>query len=422
MKSLFAVFFLVPLFLTLLFVLLLSLLCPVASYAKGNDQVKVQFEVLLPRDTPKGDIYISGNCPTLGNWDPHKVKMTRKDRNCTIELPFLPGTQLEFKFTRGSWESVEKSVNGQPIANRTLAVASDGQKVQKYYDKIGSWSDLVAAAGGRVKGATLTGTFQYHENFKTPGLKDRTIIVYLPTDYGINSDKRYPVLYMHDGNNIFDARTSFADEWEVDETIEKLVSQGKMQDIIVVGIYNTSDRIDEYTPCPDSSHGGGKAQIYADFIVNTLKPFIDTTYRTLPDRVHTGIMGSSLGGLVSLYIGQHYPEVFGLIGAMSPSIWWSNLQIVGSFETFLQGTLQKPRIWLDCGTNEEQSDRDGDGINDMLDDTRTMHTMLLRNGYVEGANLGYFEAPNAGHSEIAWSERVWRPLLFFFGIFQEKSK
>ena len=384
-----------------------------STSARAVEMAKVQFTITIPYDTPKGDIFISGNHEALGNWDPSKIKFHRKDRTCTLELSFPVGTVLEFKFTRGSWETVEKSINGQEIPNRVLTVTKNGAT---YQDKVASWRDVIEANGGKLRGSTLSGVFQYHENFQTPGLLDRTIIVYLPTDYDKNPDKKYPVLYMHDGNNLFDARTSFAGEWEVDETIKKLVANNQMQEIIVVGIYNTKERIAEYTPVPDPSHGGGQGKIYADFVVKTLKPFIDSKYRTLTDREHTGVMGSSLGGLISLYIGQEYPEVFGLIGAMSPSVWWSKLQILQSFGDFLQNYQgPKPKIWLDCGTSEETDDRDGDGINDMLDDTRNMRDLLLKNGYVTDVNLGYFEAQYASHSEIAWASRVWRPLVFFFG-------
>jgi enterochelin esterase-like enzyme len=167
---------------------------------------------------------------------------------------------------------------------------------------------------------TLTGDIRYHKNFHSKVLNnDRDIIVYLPPGYETNKNKRFSVFYMHDGQNLFDGATSFipGQEWKVDETAQSLINAHKIEPLIVVGIYNTGkDRVNEYTPAQDPKYkAGGNADLYARMLVEELKPFIDRTYRTKPDAAHTGLGGSSLGGLVSLYLGLTVPgtEVCGCV-------------------------------------------------------------------------------------------------------------
>jgi predicted alpha/beta superfamily hydrolase len=230
----------------------------------------------------------------------------------------------------------------------------------------------------------------------------RSLRIYLPPSYDENLQKRYPVLYMHDAQNLFDAATAFAGvEWRVDETIDGLVGSGAMDEVIVVGIDNTPGRIDEYTPCCDPTYGGGKIDSYTAFILQTVKPFVDRTYRTRAGRNDTAMLGSSLGGLASFDIGWHHPEVFGKAGSMSGSFWWngrSEVATVGNAEA-------KPavRFYVDAGT-----------VNDGLADTRALHAALLGVGYVQGQDLDYFEAVGGSHDEASWAARLYLPLTRFF--------
>lgn len=179
-----------------------------------------------------------------------------------------------------------------------------------------------SAAGRRAH--TLSGLIRFHRrrgSAHSPHRRD--IAVYLPPGYGSTRSVRYPVLYMHDGQNLFDAASAFGGvEWGVDETAERLIAAGRIAPLIVVGICNTPDRLLEYTPVADVRHGGGGAESYGRFLIEELKPAIDSTYRTLPDREHTGVAGSSLGGLVSLHLGIAYPEVFSRLGVVSPAVGW----------------------------------------------------------------------------------------------------
>lgn len=237
------------------------------------------------------------------------------------------------------------------------------------------------------------------------------MIVYLPPSYRHDNRRRFPVLYMHDGNNLFDPYTAFAGfDWRADDIAQHLMVTGEIEEFIIVGIYNTPGRVEEYTWTKMLIGGevrGGAGQKYADFLIKELKTFIDSTYRTLTGREHTGVLGSSLGGLISFYLGRFHPEVFGKIGVMSPSLWWANRAVfkeVPEFPTDLA-------IWLDMGTNESIRDH----FNSPLQNTRDMHRALNALGYEDGRNLMYYEDKGAGHNEWYWSRRLAMPLRFFFG-------
>jgi metallo-beta-lactamase class B len=227
-----------------------------------------------------------------------------------------PGT-LAFKFTRGSWDTVEGTADGQFRPNRTYAYTGGPDTLEV---SIEGWEGQ--ATGGN-SGTAAMNVSVISEDFFIPQFdRYRRIWIYLPPDYAI-STRRYPVLYMHDGQNLFDRSTSFSGEWEVDESLNRLFSQGD-PGIIVVGIDNGGNsRIEEYTPWPNPQYGGGEGKKHIDFIVETLKPYIDEHYRTLPDQETTGIMGSSLGGLISLYAGIEHQDIFGRVGVFSPSLWFS---------------------------------------------------------------------------------------------------
>jgi predicted alpha/beta superfamily hydrolase len=247
-----------------------------------------------------------------------------------------------------------------------------------------------------------------HEAFHSQYLPDdRDITVYLPPGYEVGSGTRYPVLYLHDGQNLFEPDTAFqkGEHWRVGETATALIESGVVDPLIIVGIANTGPRrIQEYTPTHDRRRGGGEADAYGRLLVDELKPFIDATYDTLPDALHTGLGGSSLGGLVSLYLGLKHPDVFSRIAAMSPSVWWDRRAILRD----VRNARPKPRLrlWVDIGTRE--------GRNHVAN-TRLLKSGLLSAGWVEGEDLHYEEVQGAAHGEKAWAERFARVLAFLFG-------
>jgi len=237
-------------------------------------------------------------------------------------------------------------------------------------------------------------------NFASPQLKNsRSLRVFLPASYQENGAKRYPVLYMHDAQNLFDARTaSYGVEWGVDETINRLVAMGQMDEVIVVGIDNSPDRIPEYTPCCDPKYGGGKLEAYQDFITDTVKPYVDKTWRTLPGRQSTAIMGSSLGGIASVVIAQKRPDLFSKAAGVSSSFWWNKRALVNQLPAKVP-----VKFYLDAGTHD-----------DGLEDTTRMRDAMLKQGYTLGQDLLFYSAEGGSHNETSWAARVDKPLLWFF--------
>ncbi len=227
----------------------------------------------------------------------------------------------------------------------------------------------------------------------------RDIKVYLPPSYAEGAD-RYPVLYMHDGQNLFDQATAFADEWGVDETMEALANDGI--EAIVVGIPNAGQgRLDEYSPFNDPEYGGGRGEDYLAFIVYTLKPYIDASFRTLPEREHTALIGSSLGGLISLYGFFRHRDTFGLAAALSPALWFAHRAIFPAIESVEVDTATSApplgRIYLDVGTAEGE---------ETIAHARDMAELLRDKGYRDDENLRYVEAPDGQHNEASWGARL----------------
>jgi len=337
----------------------------------------------LPAYTPPEDlIYLVGDFNSWDPGDPEYVLSKNDDQKWYFTSnPAPEGTQIHFKFTRGSWETVEKGINGEEISDRQFTFGN-GDTI---YVIIYNWRQ--DGGGGSTAAENV---IVMDENFWMPQLnRSRRIWLYFPPDYE-TSGMDYPVLYMQDGQNLFDVETSFVGEWEVDETLNELYLDG-VNVPIVVGIDNGGEyRITEYTPWAHPVHGGGDGELYMDFIVETLKPFIDLNYRTLPGREHTGIMGSSLGGLISHYGSLANQDVFSKAGIYSPSYWFSDS--VWAF-TNMAGRQDAMRIYLMCGGSEGQST-----INNMMD----MQDSLLEIGFTED-ELSLTVIPGGEHNEQLWS-------------------
>ncbi|MBN1945175.1 MAG: Ig-like domain-containing protein [Bradymonadales bacterium] len=235
-------------------------------------------------------------------------------------------------------------------------------------------------------------------------LRVHDITIYLPESYESQTDRRYPVLYMHDGQNLFhDNQAAFGVAWEVDDTLDALVTAGAVEEHIVVGIHNNNDRIDEYTPDVDPEYQeGGKGDLYADFLVEMVKPIVDDNFRTLCGRQNTALAGSSLGGLISLHIFMRYPEIFGEVGCVSSSFWWNGGALLDAFESY-NGPLPR-RLWIDGGSAE--GSRDDQGVSSVINDNRRARSIARDLGMTMGDDLGYLEAPGALHNEQAWSARL----------------
>lgn len=276
--------------------------------------------------------------------------------------------------------------------------------------KTNTWQDYTRGRAGMRH--TVVGTLKVRERVWSPQLKNRRdIFVHLPASYELGR-RRYPVLYMHDGQNLFDEDTSYAGEWHVDETMQKLGRLGI--EAIIVGVPNMEDeRLSEYSPFHDAHFGPGRGRRYLSFLAETLKPLIDRDFRTLPQRQHTGLMGSSMGGLISLYGFFHCHDVFGFAGVMSPSFWYANRAIFAYVE---QAPYVPGKIYLDVGTREyggsitekaarRQSRRHYAGV-------RRMKRILVKKGYRLRNELLVVEERGAGHNEPSWARRL--PLALSF--------
>ena len=258
---------------------------------------------------------------------------------------------------------------------------------------------------------TLTGDFCLHPRFHSRFLRaDRDVLVFLPPGYDAGGRRRYPVLYLQDGQNLFDGATSFlpGQEWRVDEAATALITRGVIEPLIIVGVYNVgNDRIEEYTPTRAGAGiaqgRGGGAAAYGRMLTEELKPYIDRHYRTRTDAAHTGLGGSSLGGLVSLWLGFQYPKTFGRMACLSTSAWWDDRAIVRQVRA-LPARLPG-RIWLDIGMAEDA---------DSVAAVRDLRDALAAKGWKPGVDLGYYEAPGAQHNEAAWAGRVGPMLTFLF--------
>lgn len=262
---------------------------------------------------------------------------------------------------------------------------------------------------------TVVGTLKVARGVVSPQLDNRRdILVYLPPSYGRN-DRSYPVLYMHDGQNLFDNATSYAGEWGVDETMEGL-SREEGLEAIVVGIPNMgARRLDEYSPFVTPRYGGGLGDLYLAFIVNTVKPMIDANFRTRPEKAHTGIMGSSMGGLISLYAFFRHPESFGFAGVMSPSLWFAQEAIFNYVEA---AVFNPGKIYLDAGTREF-----GDSWPEVMTlrlrsrryygRVRRLKRLLARKGYRPVRDIRHVEGRGANHNEAAWAARLPEAIRFF---------
>lgn len=340
----------------------------------------------IPINTPPGaSIYAVG---TFNNWDPGDATMILTpggsgQYSITVNPP---AGQVKFKFTRGNWDMVEGDANGNYLPDRTLNYNGLPTTVNL---TILTWEDL--SGGGNPGSTAAPNVFVLDDNFYMPQLnRERRIWMYLPPDYQTTT-KKYPVLYMHDAQNLFDVTTSFSGEWEVDESLNTLFQQGDYG-CIVVGIDNGGvNRLDEYSPWVNTDYNeGGEGGAYVDFIVNTLKPHIDSLYRTLPARLSTGIMGSSMGGLISMYALSERQDVFSKAGIFSPAFWFAGDNPANHVATHpKQGDV---RVYFLAGGDEPNYVEQ-----DMLAVANAMNTAGFSN------NEKYFYVPNDGeHAEWFW--------------------
>ncbi len=347
---------------------------------------QLTLHITVPQNTPLLDeIHVGG---TFNSWNPSDGNYTlTANTDGSYQITFNPPVgNFEFKFTRGSWPTVEADANGVDIGDRTLYYGG-GQQTENL--TVESWLDL-----GPTSPTMGIGVYWLDDDMHIAQLnRNRRVWIYLPPNY-YSSNEYYRVLYMHDAQNLFDVSTSFSGEWEIDETLNDLFANGDAG-AIVVGIDNgEAFRIDEYSPWNNPNYGGGEGDLYIDFIVQTLKPLVDANFRTLSGREHTGIMGSSMGGLISMYGAIEHQAVFGKAGILSPSFWFSSEAYTHVTNTGMQENM---RIVLMAGEQESSS---------MVTNLNTMYATLTDAGFLPN-DINITTHWDGQHAEWYWRREFW---------------
>ena len=363
-------------------------------------QHMVQFAISsLPVKNPAGsNLFLAGS---FNGWNPQDNNYRfQKNENARLndsvgQGNYFLGTKLEdgmyeFKITRGGWDKVECKKGGADIQNRFFKLKSDttiNMTVEEWADNIEKKPGVSTAS----KNVHIIDTA-----FLIPQLnRTRRILIYLPPDY-TTSKKRFPVLYMHDGQNVFDHLTSFAGEWGVDETLDSISDHGG--EMIVVAIdHGGSKRINEYCPYDMEKFGKGEGDKYVDFLVKTLKPFVDKNYRTLKSKQNTFIAGSSMGGLISMYAVLKYPKLFGGAGVFSPAF-WIGPEIFDDIKA--KGNKVNTKIYFYCGEQEGEN---------MVPYTEKAFSEMRK---VSHSKMVCIIRPDGKHSEWVWKEEF--PLFYLW--------
>lgn len=238
----------------------------------------------------------------------------------------------------------------------------------------------------------------------------RAIRVYLPPSYDENPDRAFPVVYLHDGQNLFPGDANFGGQsWEAAAAMDGGAASGAIREAILVGIDNTDARMSEYTPTADPDYGGGGGGAYLAFVIDEVRPWVDATYRTLEGPASTGILGSSLGGLISAYAGVRRPDVFGLIGVLSPSTWWDGRMLVNEVGSIPYRDSRALRVYVDTG------DTGAEDNHDCKPDTDVLVATYRDVGYRDDVDFRYVVQPGADHNEYWWAQRLPGALAFLLG-------
>ena len=378
----------------------------------ATDTVIVHFVVTVPSDTPADTaVYLAGSLPAVGGWKADGVKLEFQDDGTYVAAVTLDaGATLEFKFTRGTWQTVEQSVDAGNLVNRSITIGTNPTRIDA---TVARWASADATT---QRASSVVGILALHDLESAALSAKRTVRVWLPPGYDANAGTKYGVLYMHDGQNCFDRTTSaFGNEWKIDETLTELIEANVIRPIIVVGIDNGGmKRISELTFAADSKkdggYGGGRGDSYAQFLLEEVRPFIEKTYRVNTSKDHTFIGGSSLGGLASLEIARRYPNEFAGVIAMSPSLWWNDKSLTKAIEQDAGG-LMSTRIWLDMGTCETGDANATERNAAYVEDTKRFARALTTRGVEHRVDI----AEDAQHNEAAWAERFPDAIRYLLG-------
>jgi predicted alpha/beta superfamily hydrolase len=311
--------------------------------AMAQQVVTIQLHSLPAYHASGSNLYIAGS---FNGWNPQDEKFKFQNNNGVYSIRLsLDKGKYEYKLTRGGWDKVECAAGGKGMGNRVLTVEGDMNidiKVEEWQDRFPA-KPRVSTASANV--CILDTAFLIPQLSRT-----RRIWIYLPKEYCDDTKKKFPVMYMHDGQNVFDDATSFSGEWGVDDYFDSIT----LSKCIVVAIDNGGNkRLNEYNPYDNDRFGKGEGDMYVDFLVKTLKPFIDKRYRVLKGKENTYVAGSSMGGLISMYAALKYPKTFGGVGVFSPAFWISGTKIFDDIKQ--KGEKLKSKIYFYGGKLEGET-------------------------------------------------------------------
>jgi predicted alpha/beta superfamily hydrolase len=387
-----------------------------ASIPEIGDPTLECCAVTLRAEVPEGTgtVYLAGSLPDLGPWDPSGLAMGGEGVERAARIYAAPGTEFEYKFTLGDWDSEALGPNGQTPPNEQLVIREDTTVTHL----IGAFKNPLAWIED-WEGSGVEGRLVYWTDVESEFLRPtRHVEVWLPPAYDEDPEARFPVLYMSDGQNLFDPRIANTGvDWGVDEAITRLSEEGRMPPVIVVGAWSTEERTPEYSPWH-------RADDYARFLIDELMPRVNREFRTLTGPENTAVMGSSMGGLLSFYLVTYHPDAFGSCGCLSTHFplseeVWSRMGEGDEGETpdetpyivrDIEAGLTVPkgaRYWFDYGT--EALDSEYGPTHEFV------REWLLAQGLVEGEDFVVREYPGATHNEASWRARLEDPLLFLFG-------
>ncbi len=356
--------------------------------------IQLKIEVVSKSVSENQSVFITGNNNIIGGWNPSSVQLNRiNDSTFSKTFEFEKPISLEFKFTKGSWDSEAVDSIGSTPPNYTAQISND----TTIEFKIDYWKDQFDQIEEIVSGQ-ITGNVNYHKNIKYKFLVERDLIVWLPPNYEA-SKENYPVLYMHDGQNIFDPKTSaFGIDWQIDEAAESLIKQGEISPIIIVGIYNSKNRSAEYLPSDTSL-------VYMKFITEKIKPMIDSLYRTKPEREFTATGGSSAGGTIAMNLLWNYNNIFSKAICMSPAFKINKIDFVSQVNDY--GGIKKDfKLYIYNGGISLEK-RLQPGIEKMIE-------ILESKGYKEHKDFIFVINGQANHNESAWADAIPYSLKWLF--------
>lgn len=360
-----------------------------------TETVPVRFEVEVPGELPRGArVWLTGSSAALGNWKAAGARLEHVAGTLWVrEVRLRKNALVFYKTTLGSWERVEQAASGAEIADREV-IARAPMTVRI---KVERWADGKHFEAHSTRDAHVMDLGHFGKEIT--GF-DHKVLVHVPPGYSEDGDEHYPLLYMLDGQNIFDCATAFLGQaWDADKVHDDMVREGKVRPFFIAAIYHVNLRDRFFTPVKDSRFGGGDLDLLAKTIFNDIDPVLRERFRIEEGPQFTGVCGSSLGGLAAFHLGWRHPDRFGIACAMSPSLWWAHYWTLSMVKAD-PGPSRSHRIWLDMGTHESEM------LLHPVREVMELADVLAEKGYSVALEID----ENGRHNEATWKKRL--PVVF----------